>query len=278
MKSKDHNNNNTVNLTMIVLGNIRFAETDETFVCATLDWWPPNKSDFGWHSWEKAGILNLNLDNTILVNAVKGVVIQNLSKKLKMGHILIRVAHIYGNISSNLKPYGPWVGESGGAFNSGGKRVSSSFANGFWYLDQLGMTSKSGHQVFCRQTLIGGHYGLLDTTTFNPKPDYHSALLWSRLMGKNVLSASHNASNSLRIYSHCSKNIKGISVLIINLSNSTTFEVKFVLLNGTPLKLTETFDIPTLDPQLVNATSPIRVMPHSIVFAILEGFKATACG
>ncbi|GFP87304.1 heparanase-like protein 1 [Phtheirospermum japonicum] len=231
---------------------------------------------------------------------------KELIKKVENGTYLDRVAETYGNISSSIKAHGPWakpwVGESGGAYNSGGKQVSSSFANGFWYLDQLGMTSKFGNQVFCRQSLIGGNYGLLDTATFIPKPDYYGALLWSRLMGKNVLSASHNASKSLRVYSHCSKNTTGISLLIINLSNSTTFEVKVnkyaaanqrqeyhltpegddilsevVLLNGTPLKLTETSDIPTLDPRFVNATSPIQVMPHSIVFATLEGFNATAC-
>jgi len=41
------------------------------------------------------------------------------------------------------------------------------------YLDQLGMASQYNTKVFCRQTLIGGHYGLLDTETFLPNPDYY---------------------------------------------------------------------------------------------------------
>jgi hypothetical protein len=41
------------------------------------------------------------------------------------------------------------------------------------YLDQLGMTSTLDHKVFCRQTLIGGNYALLNTTTFIPNPDYY---------------------------------------------------------------------------------------------------------
>jgi hypothetical protein len=41
------------------------------------------------------------------------------------------------------------------------------------YLDQLGMASKYNTKVFCRQTLIGGNYGLLDTETFLPNPDYY---------------------------------------------------------------------------------------------------------
>lgn len=43
----------------------------------------------------------------------------------------------------------------------------------FRYLDQLGMASKYDTKVYCRQTLIGGNYGLLNTTTLIPNPDYY---------------------------------------------------------------------------------------------------------
>jgi heparanase 1 len=41
------------------------------------------------------------------------------------------------------------------------------------YLDQLGMASRYNTKVYCRQTLVGGHYGLLNTTTLVPNPDYY---------------------------------------------------------------------------------------------------------
>jgi hypothetical protein len=41
------------------------------------------------------------------------------------------------------------------------------------YLDQLGQSAKYDTKVYCRQTLIGGNYGLLDTDTFVPNPDYY---------------------------------------------------------------------------------------------------------
>lgn len=50
-----------------------------------------------------------------------------------------------------------------------------------------------------------------------------------------------------------------------------------LLLNGTPLKLTESEDIPAMNPAVVDATLPIAVAPDSIVFATLRGFKAPAC-
>ncbi|KAL2546697.1 Heparanase-like protein 2 [Forsythia ovata] len=240
---------------------------------------------------------------------------KSLINKVQDPFFLDQIAQTYKDVSRSIQLFGPWsgawVGEAGGAYNSGGKDVSHTFANGFWYLDQLGMTSTFNHKVFCRQALIGGNYALLNTTTFIPNPDYYGALLFHRLMGKNVLSINHNGSPYLRAYSHCSKNSAGIAVLLINMSNSTTFEVSVIndlnlypadhsygtnqreeyhltpkdgniqsdvlLLNGTPLKLTESSDIPAMNPQLVDASLPITVAPDSFVFATLKGFQAPAC-
>ncbi|XP_066363708.1 heparanase-like protein 1 [Miscanthus floridulus] len=118
-----------------------------------------------------------------------------------------------------------WVSESGGVFNNGGLLVSNTFINSIWYLDQLGMASQYNTKVFCRQTLIGGNYGLLDTETFLPNPDYYSALLWHRLMGNGVLSVDTNAPRQIRAYAHCRKQQQGITLLLINLSNTTGYNV-----------------------------------------------------
>lgn len=50
-----------------------------------------------------------------------------------------------------------------------------------------------------------------------------------------------------------------------------------VLLNGTPLKLTESQDIPEMKPVLVDSSSPVNVGAHSIVFVHLQSFRAPAC-
>ncbi|CAI9096495.1 OLC1v1032657C1 [Oldenlandia corymbosa var. corymbosa] len=244
---------------------------------------------------------------------------KDLINKVQDPFFLDQVAQTYKDAEISVRLFGPWaktwVGEAGGAYNSGGKDVSHTFANGFWYLDQLGMTSTFNHQVFCRQALIGGNYALLNTTSFIPNPDYYGALLWHRLMGKNVLATTHDGSPYLRAYSHCSKNSTGITILLINMSNSTTFHVSVVndlnlypqrklmqsygtteqreeyhltpekgniqsdvlLLNGTPLELTESSDIPGLYPQVVDASEPIIVVPDSVVYARMKGFKAPAC-
>ncbi|RWW75147.1 hypothetical protein BHE74_00016841 [Ensete ventricosum] len=48
------------------------AKTDDNFVCATMDWWPPDKCNYGICPWGNSSILNLDLNNPILVNALKG--------------------------------------------------------------------------------------------------------------------------------------------------------------------------------------------------------------
>ena len=107
----------------------------------------------------------------------------------------------------------------------------------------------------------------------------------------------------------------GVALLIINMSNSTSFDVSVindeneypsvgldgyasggshreeyhltpkngniqsdvVLLNGTPLVLTSSSDIPELNPKLVDSDSPIKVAPDSIVFVAMRDFRAPAC-
>lgn len=135
-------------------------------------------------------------------------------------------ASTFSNLQGILKSAGTsavaWVGEAGGAYNSGHHLVTDAFVFSFWYLDQLGMSSKYDTKSYCRQTLVGGNYGLLNTSTFEPNPDYYSALLWHRLMGTKVLSTAFNGTNKIRAYAHCAKNSEGITLLLINLDGSST--------------------------------------------------------
>ncbi|PQQ03775.1 heparanase-like protein 3 isoform X2 [Prunus yedoensis var. nudiflora] len=57
--------------TLFVNGTAAIGFIDDDFVCATIDWWPPQKCDYGTCSWGSASLLNLDLDNAILLNAIK---------------------------------------------------------------------------------------------------------------------------------------------------------------------------------------------------------------
>lgn len=45
--------------TVFIDGRAAIASTDDDFICATLDWWPPDKCDYGTCSWGRASLLNL---------------------------------------------------------------------------------------------------------------------------------------------------------------------------------------------------------------------------
>ncbi|KAB2031462.1 hypothetical protein ES319_D05G306300v1 [Gossypium barbadense] len=221
---------------------------------------------------------------------------------------LTQIAQTFKDVLNAIDKFAPWSGawvsESGGAYNSGGQLVSYTFAFGFWYLDQLGMTSVYNHKVYCRQALTGGNYALLNTTTFVPNPDYY---------GK-VLLVTHKGSPHLRVYSHCSKKEPRVSFVFINLSKNTSFEIDLfhdlnlnggspnfefkghkereehhltpkdgnilssvVLLNGTPLELLDSMEIPELKPKLVDGLKPINIVAHSIAFVTIRDFNAPAC-
>ncbi|XP_022728465.1 heparanase-like protein 1 [Durio zibethinus] len=274
-----------------------------------------------------------------MYNLGAGVDPKLVSKILDPNH-LSKAADTFSNLTHLIRRHGPWasawVGESGGAYNSGGRHVSDTFVNSFWYLDQLGMASKYHTKVYCRQTLIGGNYGLLNATTYVPNPDYYSALLWHRLMGKVVLAVDGDVSPFLRSYAHCSKGRAGVTLLVINLSNQTNFimnvqnsinlkltvkeqsisrdsfkhslkktfswvgvkasdealfreeyhltpkdgylQSRTMVLNGIPLELTGTGNIPRLDPVHVNVKSPISISPLSFAFIVFPNFQAPACG
>ncbi|PON68897.1 Glycoside hydrolase [Parasponia andersonii] len=295
----------------------------------------------------------------------------SLINRILSPHYLNKTAATFNDLEQTIKQHGPWasawVGESGGAYNSGGHDVSDTYVDSFWYLDQLGMAAKYNSKVYCRQSLIGGNYGLLDRKTFVPNPDYYrldrhgiirystfyllmlsdiqtlvlfvfgseSALLWSQLMGEGVLSVKSDTSPFLRIYAHCSKGRAGITILLINLSNQTEFILKAennlsdlhitrttnhrqssftrgimravswvgrkssddplyreeyhltpangylrsktMILNGTPLGITNDGNIPKLEPALIDENSPISIVHRSIKFVVLPNFDAPAC-
>ncbi|KAF8401084.1 hypothetical protein HHK36_014387 [Tetracentron sinense] len=164
----------------------------------------------------------------------------HLIEKILDPSYLNGVTRTFSGLQNLLKTTGTsstaWVGEAGGAYNSGRNLVTNTFVFSFWYLDQLGMSSAYDTKTYCRQSLIGGNYGLLNTTTFMPNPDYYSALLWHRLMGRKVLSTTFSGTKKIRAYAHCAKQSKGITLLLINLDGKTTIQVQVttepVALNG----------------------------------------------
>lgn len=53
---------------VIVNATAPIAYIDDDFVCATVDWWPPDKCDYGTCSWARASLLNLVRFSSFSIN------------------------------------------------------------------------------------------------------------------------------------------------------------------------------------------------------------------
>lgn len=93
-----------------------------------------------------------------------------------------------------------WITETADAA-CGGNPWANSFLDTFRYLDQMGRLARRGVDVIFHNTLASSEYGLLDQTTFLPRPNYWAGLLWRRLMGTTVLDAGPSR-EGLHPYAH----------------------------------------------------------------------------
>lgn len=194
-----------------------------------------------------------------------------------------------------------WAGEAGGAYNSGQHYVTDTFLSNFWFLDELGTFAAAGHHAYCRQTLVGGHYGLLNSY-HRPLPDFWAALLWRSLMGVKVLRV-RSTLPTLRAYAHCAREAGGadsvqgrVAILLINLAKSLPVSVEpfagrakveaeqsvylvsspsldsiQVRLNGEVLQVDpRTGELPALKPQRRPAGTALIVPPLSYMFVTMD--------
>uniref|UniRef100_A0A803L7V3 Heparanase-like protein 2 n=1 Tax=Chenopodium quinoa TaxID=63459 RepID=A0A803L7V3_CHEQI len=182
---------------------------------------------------------------------------KDLINKVQDPNFLTLVAQTYKDVSRVVDRFGlwseAWVGESGGAFNSGGKNVSNTFADGYWYLDQLGMTASLNHKPGVTLLLIN----MSNSTTFNvdlvndhnlfPEPRMTNTRPWLQEREEYHITPKDG-------------NIR---------SNQ-------VLLNGKLLTLTQTSNIPEMKPVFVTTFSPIKIAPHSFVFVTIRNLQAPA--
>jgi heparanase 1 len=210
-----------------------------------------------------------------------------------------------------------WVGEGALAYHSGQDGLTNTIASSFWYAHYLGETATSApfsHSVFCRQTLTGGYYELLDhQANYEPNPDYWTALLWKKLMGTVALGVEDflPGADALLVHAFCARPSAyakrgDVSVLYINIDKDVSFDAitnisdhsnlsrnrsdfllephttprlksKKVRLNGELLALDEVGNLPFLMPQKRRTFDPIIVPPLSLLFSVIHNVSAPSC-
>ena len=199
----------------------------------------------------------------------------------------------YQKLRDEFAPGKPmWLTETAEAA-CGGNPWASTFLDTFRYLDQLGRLARAGVQVVAHNTLAASDYGLLDETTFRPRPNYWAALLWRRLMGTIVLDAGVH--KGMHLYAHCRRGARGgVALLAINTSRTVAATLRLpvagerytlsaddvqsadVKLNGTVLALGPNDALP----ELAGATSPpdaIELLPATMTFLTIANAGNPAC-
>jgi heparanase len=194
-----------------------------------------------------------------------------------------------------------WLGETGNAQCGGEPGVSDTFAGSFWWLDQLGLLARRGHQVTVRQTLSGSDYGLIDEGTLEPNPDYWVSLLFKKLMGTRSLETWTEDTDLLRNYAHCAPEGVGepgaVTVAVINLSpdpvhvgvdlpvpietyilSAPSLQDRQISLGNRTLVLEDDGSLPAVEHLALTYFEPDFEMPgHSMAFVLSPKADAPVC-
>ncbi|XP_063435248.1 heparanase-like [Mytilus trossulus] len=216
------------------------------------------------------------------------------------------------NVAKKIAPsplYGKfWLGETSSAWGGGAAGLSDRYVAGFMWLDKLGISASLGVDVVVRQTFYGGNYGLIDTKTSNPNPDFWLSYLYKKLVGRSVFNVTmEDKTGYVRMYTHCTHTQRSdykpgsITVYGMNLrSEPTTIvfpqfkpDVKLhlylmepvgvdslksqtVALNGRTLTLNPDFSLPSMDyPEVVS--SNFTFPQESFGFIVIPEANVAAC-
>jgi heparanase 1 len=188
---------------------------------------------------------------------------------------------------------GAWVTETADTA-CGGNPWAATFLDTFRYLDTLGRLATHGVNVVFHNSLASNGDGLLEQTTFEPRPDYWGALLWHELMGPRVLNPG-TVSAGVHAYAHCLPEVPGgVTLLLIN-TNRTTLRTanlsvtsarytltaqplrsERVLLNGQELKLGANDALPELR-GVETPPGTLTLAPASITFLAINDARNPDC-
>jgi len=191
---------------------------------------------------------------------------------------------IYRALRDRYAPGKPiWLTETADAV-CGGNPWAATFLDSFRYLDQLGRLARLGVSVVMHNTLAASDYGLIDETTFAPRPNYWCALLWRRLMGPTVLDRPTPAEQDLHLHAHALRDRPGgIALLALNTSRTAErvlnlpvpceryalsaedLQSRTIKLNGAPLKLEADGALPPLRGESM-PPGALRLPPATITF------------
>lgn len=180
-----------------------------------------------------------------------------------------------------------WVTESGDA-GGGGDTWASTYLDVLRTLNELGSFATITDGVIFHNTLASSDYGFLQHATFEPRPNFFAVLLWNSLMGTTVFDCDNPDTEGAHVYCHSRKDGKdGYVYLIINnsLTDTTSVELPYdaeiyslsgngdirnrvMYLNGTPLAISESNELPELKGKH-QKSGTIELAPETCTFIVM---------
>ena len=125
-----------------------------------------------------------------------------------------------------------WIGEGAMASNSGQAGVTDTFLSTMWFANTLGSVAQTKPvpiSTFCRQTLVGGNYGIMTQDTLDPLPDFYLMRLWTQIVGNQAVGplGVKSASNvgNLLMHAFCGKNKAEIVLVLVNINSNLDFHL-----------------------------------------------------
>jgi hypothetical protein len=206
-----------------------------------------------------------------------------------------KIDEYYASIRDHFEAGKPlWITETADAA-CGGNPWASTFLDTFRYLIEHASLARRGVKVIMHNTLAASDYGLLDQKTFEPRPNYWASVLWHKLMDTTVLDPQVSVAPNVYVYAQClARRPGGVTLLIINADRQHSFHLNLptaseryalsakkledttVELNGKPLRLTSSGDLPQFDGEAVN-TGGVSFAPTSISYLSIANAGNVNC-
>lgn len=197
-----------------------------------------------------------------------------------------------------------WIGEGAMASHSGRPNVTDTFMSTLWFTNALGSMSKAQPlpiTTMCRQTLVGGFYGLLNQYTYDPNPDFYMMRLWKHLVGQQTLDSIETTIKDqelLRVHAFCGASPGEVVLIFVSIDQySRTLLVpmgtkrdvyrlqgypsvrgKQVQLNGSIQFMAEDGSLPDIVPVTESPEQALGIPLQSVTFVVLHETGITACG
>ncbi|KAL9253475.1 Heparanase-like protein [Drosera capensis] len=221
----------------------------------------------------------------------------NLMSKIMDPNYLSSIKSTFYNLYSSIRKTGPWssawVGESGGAYNSGGHLVSNTFVDSLcallWHrlMGKTVLSISSDASPYLR-SYAHCSKGRAGVTLLLINLSKQTSFILTVQNSKN--SALHMWNGTIQNDSIMDRLKKTVSWVGSKASSGQLKREEYhlspqngylqsqtMLLNGERLVISGTGDIPSLKPVLVNVNSPLYVSPTSIAFIVFPNFDAPAC-